>query len=596
MSRQKSSENMPHHAQIAEPFVLEDKVVTLHDEAWIADHTELYINWVHGLREQEIVDITDEIYRRTGLEIHVSKVSVDDLLGQRIRLSGRGRLNFMGGRPLWRLPAMFVRGRKGLDRKSPVGQTLSRAMAIQAILGKATVNALLEIQYPRRRNVWLERQNHTKAHEHAHEIIVHALGTPQFVDAEGNLVEEPNNAVTRTTPTHGEFLAIKRYKWESAQTIARMAIDKPDTKGAFGPGYGQERPHIYVSILNRIADEIRHSEQAFGFEPNGLAMGAWYHRVVTALRLGASLFAELDNARTAVAKSMLDANLKFQALRRQPNPTPASLRKIERLRASIREQVEAFDARVFGALARVNREAIEAKPQDDRNAFSCIAPLDAAIIAFFGGVNARHTIPGVCPDLPPSFTSVLDSLIWLGHLHRSGIRDLEFVSAYFLLQVVDAAEAETEQGRAIKDYLDMGMSFMGHADRAALIGAAAQVVSTGDPRTVMLDLRDLAPAAPPAPAAIEVVQEPPAIEEHAASSTWSKLRLLSEEAKRNEPERYWVFKPELGMYQSMFPELSLQQTFLTFPPAYQQEWAGDWRVMRDADDRFVNLAKRQPGL
>jgi hypothetical protein len=244
----------------------------------------------------------------------------------------------------------------------------------------------------------------------------------------------------------------------------------------------------------------------------------------------------------------------------------------------------------------VNREAIEAKPQDDRNAFSCIAPLDAAIIAFFGGVNARHTIPGVCPDLPPSFTSVLDSLIWLGHLHRSGIRDLEFESAYFLLQAVDAAEAETEQGRAIKDYLDMGMSFMGHADRAALIGAAAQVVSTGDPRTVMLDLRDLAPAAPPAPAAIEVVQEPPAIEEHAASSTWSKLRLLSEEAKRNEPERYWVFKPELGMYQSMFPELSLQQTFLTFPPAYQQEWAGDWRVMRDADDRFVNLAKRQPGL
>lgn len=587
---------MPHHAQIAEPFVLEDKVVTLHDDAWIADHTELYINWVHGLREEEIVDITDEIYRRTGFEIRVSKVSVDDLLGQRVRLSGRNRLNFMGGRPLWRLPAMFVGGRKGFERKSPVGQTLSRAMAIQAVLGKATVNALLETQYVRRRNVWPQSENHTKAHEHAHEIIVHALGTPQFVNEEGDFVEEPNTVVLRTTPTHDEVLAIKRYKWESAQTIARMAIDKPDRKEAFGPGYSQGRPHIYASILDRIEDEIRHSEQAFGFEPNGLAMGAWYHRVVTALRLGASLFAELDKVRSTVARSMLDANLKFQALRRQRIPTPASLRKIERLRASIREQAAAFDARVFGALARVDGAATEAEPQEDRNAFSCIAPLDAAIIAFFGSVNARQTIPGVCPDLPLSFTSLLDSLIWLGHLHRSGIRDLEFESAYFLLQAIDAAEEETEQGRAVKGYLDMGMSFMDHADRAALIGTAAEVVSTGDPRTVMLHLRDLAPAAPLAPAAIEVEQEPPAFEEHAASSTWSKLRLLSEEAKRNEPERYWVFRPELGMFQTIFPELSLQQSFLTFPPAYQQEWAGDWRVIRDADERFVNLVKRQPRL
>lgn len=594
--RQKSSENMPHRAKIAEPFVLEDKVVTLHDDAWIADHTELYINWVHSLSEQEVVKITDDIYRRTGFEIHVSKVSMDDLLGQRIRLSGRDRVNFMGGRPVWRLPAMFVRGGKGDKRKSPVGQTLSRAMAIQAVMGKATVNALLEIEYARRRNLWPARQNHTKAHEHAHEIFVHALGTPQFVDQEGDIVDEPNNVVLRTTLTHREVLAIKRYKWESAQTIARMAIDKPGMRGAFGPCYGQERPHIYASILNRIADEIRHSEQAFGFEPSGLAMGAWYHRVVTALRLGASLFAELDKVRTAVAKSMLDANLKFQALRRQPNPSRASLRDIERLRTLIAEQVETFDAKVAGALARVDSETTEPEPQHAGNVFSCIASLDAAIIAFFGGVNARHTIPGICPDLPPSFTSVLDSLIWLGQLHRGGMRDLEFESAYFLLQAVDTAETETELGRAIKGYLDMGMSFMDNADRAALIGAAAQVVSTGDPRTVMLHLRDLAPAVPPAPVAIEVGQEPPALEEHAASSTWSKLRLLSEEAARNEPERYWVFKPELGMYQSMFPELSLQQSFLTFPPAYQQQWAGDWRVDRDADDRFVNLVKRRPGL
>lgn len=56
-----------------------------------------------------------------------------------------------------------------------------------------------------------------------------------------------------------------------------------------------------------------------------------------------------------------------------------------------------------------------------------------------------------------------------------------------------------------------------------------------------------------------------------------------------------IFNPELGMYQSMFPELSLEQSFLTFPPAYQQQWFGDWRFDRDDDDRFVNLVKRQPG-
>ncbi|MEW6395432.1 MAG: hypothetical protein AB1582_12890 [Pseudomonadota bacterium] len=585
---------MPHQAQIAEPFVLEDKVVTLHDDAWIADHTELYINWIHDLREEEIVDITDEIYRRTGFEIRVSKVSVNDLLGQRVRLSGRDRLNFMGGRPLWRLPAMFVRAGKGHERKSPVGQTLSRAMAIQAVMGKATINALLEIQYARRRNVWPEQQNHSKAHEHAHEIIVHALGTPQFVDQEGNFVEDPNSEVVRTT-THGEVLAIKRYKWESAQAIARMAIDKPDAPGAFGPEYGQGRPHIYKSILDRIEDEIGHSERAYGFEPNGLAMGAWYHRVVTALRLGASLFAELDKVRSAVAKSMLAANLKFQALRRQPNPSRASLRKIERLCDSIKEQAETFDAKVSRALPRVDTNATDVDSQNAGNAFSCIASLDAAIIAFFGGVNARNTIPGICPELPPSFTNVLDSLIWLGHLHRRGTRDLEFESAYFLLQAVDAAEAETDQGRAIKGYLDMGMSFMDQADRAALIGAAAQVVSTGDPRTVMSRLRDLAPLAPPPPAVIAEEQEPRAPEQRDGSSVWSKLRRLSEEARTNEPERYWIFNPELGMYQSMFPELSLEQSFLTFPPAYQQQWVGDWRFDRDDDGRFLNLVKRQPG-
>jgi hypothetical protein len=173
---------------------------------------------------------------------------------------------------------------------------------------------------------------------------------------------------------------------------------------------------------------------------------------------------------------------------------------------------------------------------------------------------------------------------------------LESETAYFLIQSVDLAQAETEQGRAIRGYLDMGMSFMDQADRAALIGAAAEVVSTGDPRTIILRLRDLAPVAPPAPLVIAEEQEPRAPEQRDGSSVWSKLRRLSEEARANEPERYWMFNPELGMYQSMFPELSLQQSFLTFPPAYQQQWAGDWRVIRDADKRFVNLVKRQPGL
>lgn len=587
---------MPHHAQIPESFSLEDSVVVLHDEAWIADHTELYINWAYGLREEEVVEITDEIYRRTGFKIHVRKVSVDNLLGQRLRLTSQDRLNFMGGRPLWRLPAMFVQGRKGADRKSPVGRTLSRAMAIHAVFGKAAVHALLKIEYARGSNQGPQRENHAKAHEHANEIIVHALGTPQFVNRKGNFVEQPNNVVLRTKSAAREILAIKRYKWESAQTIARMAVDKPDRMGAFGPEYGQGRPHIYASILNRIADETLHSEQAFGFEPNALAMGAWYHRVVTALRLGASLFTELDSVRTKVAKKMLDANLKFQVLRRQPKPTPASRRKIERLRASITEQAEAFDERVGGALARVDREAADAEPQNSDNAYSCIASLDAAIIAFFGGVNARHAISGVCPDLPQSFTGVLDSLIWLGYLHRWGVRDLTFEPAYFLLEAINAAEAETEQGRAIRSCLDMGMSFMDHADRAALIGAASQVVSTGDLRTIILHLQDFAPTAPPAPATIEVKQQPTAFEVRAGSSAVGKLRRLCEEAKTKEPERYWVFNPELGRYQSMFPELSLRQTFLSVPPAYRQEWPGRWGVVRDDNGRFVNLVSRRPRL
>jgi hypothetical protein len=64
---------MPQHALTQQPLVLKDIVVVLHDVAWIADHTALYINPLYDLTEPQVVAITNEIYWSTGFEINASR-------------------------------------------------------------------------------------------------------------------------------------------------------------------------------------------------------------------------------------------------------------------------------------------------------------------------------------------------------------------------------------------------------------------------------------------------------------------------------------------------------------------------------------------
>ncbi len=565
---------MPQHAWTQQPLVLKDIVVVLHDAAWIADHTALYINPIYDLTHSQVVAVTEEIHWSTGLDIEVQRVSLDDLLAQKVLLNHRDRIQFMAGRPIWRLSSMFVTDVRRGNRKDPVGETLRQAMAIQAVIGKAAIKGSLEKTYSRYPNRFPEGLWQERAETHAAEFIEHALGEPRFVDLEGDLVHSRTESVSRTVQDGAvaNFTAIKCYKFEAARTIARSVIDKPKNKGAFGPTHQGERPHIFNSNMNRIADELLNSIQIFGFELDGIALGAWYHRVVTALRLGASAFQEMDRARLDVAEKMLDANVELQRLLRQ-NLTPSTTRRIEQLRALVSDLADGFDLKIENALVQVGDE------QKGFGVFRCIASLDAAIIAFYGGVNARSVIPAICPEVPQEFSDVLESLVWLGHLQRHRVRDMDPHNARAFLSTVHQANGEKDWNLAVRNCREVGLSFLNDADRAELIAAAAEIVSTGGPRTVILSLREfmaepkhdltIAPPVEGGPALTDVVQG------------------AQDGEPDEEPTTYYRFNAELGSFQSMFPELHLRSTFVNLPPLYRVDWAGRWRVERDQDKHFV---------
>jgi hypothetical protein len=566
---------MPQHALTQQPLVLKDTVVVLHDIAWIADHTALYINPLYDLTEPQVVAVTNEIYWSTGFEINVKRVSLDGILEQKVPLSKLHRRQFMAGKPIWRLPAMFVTDVRRGNRKDPVGVTLRHAMAIQAVIGKAVIKGALEREYGRCQNRMPQGAWYARAETHAKEFIEHALGRPSLLDSDGKLVYDRNETVSRTVHdgTVEKFIAIACYKFEAVRTIARNVIDKPETEGAFGPIYRDQRPHIHDSNMDRIADETANSMKAFGVELDGTALGAWYHRVVTALRLGASAFEEMDKARLDVAEEMVKLNVEYQRLRRT-DATPNVTRQIEKLQACVSELADGFDLKIQNALAQVGDE------QKGFGVFRCIAPLDAAIIAFYGGINARSVIPAICSEVPQGFGNVLESLVWLGHLQRHRVRDMDPHNAHLFLNALEQANGETEQQLAARGCLEVGLTFLSNTDRAKLIAAAAQIASTGGPRTVILslqefvaeqqnDYRAVAPLVEDAPALADLVQH-----------VW-------EDEPDDAPPFYYRFNTELGTFQNIFPELHLRSTFINLPPFYQAEWEGQWRVERDENEQFV---------
>lgn len=578
---------MPQLARTPKPIVLEETVTILHDVAWIAAHTELYINSLYSLEESQIIAITDEAYRQTGFDVYVHTLPLDELLGHRLPLANRDRLNLMAGRPIWRLPAMFVQGAAGTSRNSPVGKTLNQAMVIQAVFGKAAIKTLFEADYGRSKNRWPPGGWYQRADQHAEELIANALGVRQLVNSEGNFVDQPTNVADHNEAgvVTREILAVKRYKFSAAQTIARNAIDNPHNKTTFGPEYRVERPHIYKSNIERIEQEMAHARNTFGFDLDAVAVGAWYHRVITALRLGASVFEYLDLKRGKVAARMVKANAKLQGLRRLGRPTPAAKRRMDLLRAKITEQARLFEAELGMSVGEMD----PARPSvlhREGVVFRCIAPFDTAIMAFFGGVNARMTISGICPDVPKSFDDVLDGLVWLGHLHRHRVRDLTSEIAHTLLRALNVCTGEAPADITMRRCMEIGMSFLnGHEDQAALVAAIAEVASTGDPRTVYLSLQDFAAgvaAAEGRPQGEPEVQDEPQLAD-----------MLELQPQEDDSQRYSRFNLELGTYQTIFSELWLNARFISLPPFYQQDWAGRWQLLRDEHDRFVASVRTQ---
>jgi len=201
-------------------------------------------------------------------------------------------------------------------------------------------------------------------------------------------------------------------------------------------------------------------------------------------------------------------------------------------------------------------------------------------MAFFGGVNARLTIPGICPDVPPSFDDILYSLVWLGHLHRHRVRDLTSEIAHPLLSALNVWASEAPRDLAMRRCMEIGMSVLNsHEDKVSLFEAVGEVASTGDPRTVCLMLQDV--AAERAEANDRQQDElGPRVVRHPVDNQQVP-------PPEDNSQQYLRFNPELRSYQTIFSELRLGATFVSLPPFYHEEWAGRWRVLRDEDDQFV---------
>lgn len=550
-------------------FTFDEFVVPVPDHCLIADCSFMYLNMEHPSDMRLLQFLFESVEERTGFSVMGGLTTLDRLLAAKIPLSHSQRMRFMAGHPIWHIPAMLTRVPRGMNYTTSMGTTFDEAMAIQAVLGKTVIKNTLGLAYRARRDL-VNGDWYRLAEEHADEVVMEALGSRQSVDVKGKPIDIPVNIKICDgdgKPTGREIIGSKRYTKKSVFKTAAKAIDRSKKPRHDGKS-------AYSACIERASRDI--TDNVFDLDLDGVAIAAWYYRVVTALRIAASVCENIDSQRSAIVAQLRKQNSHFQKLR------------LMELTENIRVQLVAIQDEITGIVEDYNgisgRSLAMTEGSNKANEniiFDQIDPMIAGITAFYAGVNLRVIDARICGPLGAQFDSVLASLVWLGQLQRQRTRSLtpEIAGAFGRAFNGDGVDEETQQ--TFSCCMEIGLSFLDAESRMALTDAANDTASTGGPRTAMLRYR----SAPIVDEIADVAGAPP---------LQPGMRHMVQSATPGSTPYGWVYEADIGRYAGAFQPLELQGTFVSLPPFYERDWAGHWRFERDEQDHhFVGFRKRR---
>jgi hypothetical protein len=555
-------------------FTFDEYVTPVYDHCLIADCSQLYLNAGHRADKELISLLLEGAKTRTGFHAEACLITLDQLRAARIPISRTQILRFMAGNPIWHIPTMFTPIEVGTKYVTEAATTLSEAMAIQAAIGRTIIKKALELNYRRLPNRYPEDSWMIRAGKDASEITSDASGVLNQDDENGEPENIPINI--KEIRANGQFTgreieAGKTYVKTSATMVALNAINRAAKSQ---PGAGGSP---YEACIERIKYEINHARNLFGGPLDGAALAAWHHRVITALRMGASAYKYLDAQRRAVSTNLRTQNAEYTNLRTRLDPTVDDINRIQQIKENISRLVEDYRRETPRSLGAIEGE----RKRRDNVVNECINPLNAAIIAFYGKTNPLIISGGICNELGEVFGATLESLVWLGRLHRERTRTLTPEIASALLATIDGDEINADTRRIVDACMEVGYSFLDVENRTALIEAAQAAAATGESRTVLLALRS--------------AEEPAnngAIDANAgivADIPDARPEFVNE---LSSGQHLWARDTDAGSYAAAFPRLTLCGTFLSLPPFYNRDWARRWQIVRNRDDVFERFANR----
>ena len=554
-----------HNKEIA----FDDFVEPVPDHCLITDCSFVYLNMEHSSDEARMKSLAETVEDRTGFPVIIGFSTLDILLAAKVPLSRAQRMHFMAGHPIWHIPAMFTRVGKGINHSTGIGSTLDEAMAIQAVLGKTVIKKSLELQYQRRKDL-ANGKWYRLAEQHADEVVMEALGSRQSVDKDGKSKNKPVNIKECDgigKPTGCEIVGSRRYAKQSVAKVAAKAIN--GSKAA-----RHDSVHsLYRACIERASLEI--AENIFDARLDGVALAAWYYRVVTALRIAASVCGNLDSQRRDFVKQLQALNKKYQRLRRRRRSRIVQNRLSER-RDDISRIVRNYNVAVGHSL-----EVVSGLKKTRQNIiFERVDPTIAAIVAFHAGVNLRAVSRSICDQLGVQFNAVLESLVWLGHLQRQRARNLtaEVACAFEIALRDDGDDQETR--RVFTYCMEIGLSFLDGQSRVALNEAAIETARTGSARTVTLEYR---------PVTRRARRELAEVADGLVPLQPNLQDLAPPDILRPGPS-VWAFDAEIGAYVGT---LKLQGTLVSLPPFYQRDWDRRWRFDRSEEGNRFSGFRRQ---
>ncbi|WP_291829944.1 hypothetical protein, partial [Bosea sp. (in: a-proteobacteria)] len=192
----------------------------------------------------------------------------------------------------------------------------------------------------------------------------------------------------------------------------------------------QTRSTAYADTTKLLIDAASVIEWFLGAQMDQAAMAAWHERVVTVLRLAADAADRADRRRGPVINKLKTLYRKYVEAEYGYDGSPEGRRKIDRLASLISGEVHRF------AVVQ-NRSLPCQQPHDLNGIVRFMEPLNATIIAFFGGIDPASFAPVLSETMSRGLAPILTMSIAMGRLQREGVSLLNPFLANAIIATID---------------------------------------------------------------------------------------------------------------------------------------------------------------